>query len=104
MIKIPRAGFTIGRKAASLCDAFQRPMMIGSQSESDLGMTAIVHMACGMKAFSYPCEFMDFEQEGRPSLINESIRFEDGRVFAPDGPGLGVTLDEDAVAKYTVEL
>lgn len=104
MIKIPRAGFTIGRKAASLCDAFQRPMMIGSQSESDLGMTAIVHMACGMKAFSYPCEFMDFEQEGRPSLINESIRFEDGRVFAPDGPGLGVTLNEDAVAKYTIEL
>ena len=104
MIKIPRSGFTCGRKIASLCEAFQRPMMIGSQSESDLGMTAIVHMACGMKTFQYPCEFMDFEQEGRPSLINESLRFEDGRLFAPDGPGLGVTLNEDAVAKYTVEL
>ena len=37
-------------------------------------------------------------------MINESLRFEDGRVYAPDGPGLGVTLNEDAVAKYTVEL
>lgn len=104
MIKIPRSGFTLGRKVASLCDAFQRPMMIGSQSESDLGMTAIIHMACGMKAFQYPCEFMDFEQKGRPSLINESLRFEGGRVFAPEGPGLGVTLDEDAVARYTIAL
>lgn len=40
----------------------------------------------------------------RPSLINESIRFEGGRVHALDGPGPGVTLNEDAVAKYTVEL
>lgn len=70
----------------------------------DVALWDIIGKACGMKAFRYPCEFMDFEQEGRPSLINESIRFEGGRVFAPDGPGLGVTLDEDAVARYTVEL
>lgn len=102
MIKIPRSGFTYGRKVAALCEAYHRPMMIGSQSESDLGMTAIVHMGCAMKTISYPCEFMDYEDESRPSLINERIRMEDGRVFAPDGPGLGVTLNEDAVARYTV--
>ncbi len=102
MIKIPRSGFTYGRKIAGLCEAFCRPMMIGSQSESELGMAAIVHMGCGARAISYPCEFMDFEDASRPSLINEKIIFEDGLVRPFDGPGLGVTLDEDAVARYTV--
>lgn len=103
MIKIPRSGFTYGRKIAALCEAFHRPMMIGSQSESALGMTAIVHMGCACKTISYPCEFMDFEEADRPSLINERVRMEGGRVMAPNGPGLGVTLDEDAVARYTVK-
>lgn len=103
MIKIPRSGFTMGRKIAGLCEGFQRQMMIGSQSESELGMSAIVHAGCGLKTISYACEFMDFEEEGRPSLINEKIVFEDGLVRPFDGPGLGVTLDEDAVKRYTVE-
>lgn len=102
MIKIPRSGYTYGRKIAALCEAYHRPMMIGSQSESDLGMTAIVHMGCALKTISYPCEFMDYEDPARPSLINEQIRMEDGRVYPPAGPGLGVTLNEDAVEKYTV--
>lgn len=102
MIKIPRSGFTYGRKIAALCEAFHRPMMIGSQSESSLGMTAIIHMGCALKTISYPCEFMDYDDPDRASLINERIIMKDGMVYPPDGPGLGVTLDEDAVARYTV--
>ena len=103
MIKIPRSGFTYGRKIAALCEAFHRPMMIGSQSESALGAMAIIHMGCGFKTISYPCEFMDFDNP-RASLINEKIDMHDGRVYPSDKPGLGVTLNEDAVAEYTVEL
>lgn len=103
MIKIPRSGFTYGRKIAALCEAFHRPMMIGSQSESALGAMAIIHMGCGLKTISYPCEFMDFDNP-RASLINEKIDMHDGRVYPSDKPGLGVTLNEDAVAEYTVEL
>ncbi|MGI6216195.1 MAG: mandelate racemase/muconate lactonizing enzyme family protein [Coriobacteriales bacterium] len=102
MIKIPRSGFTYGRKIAALCEAFHRPMMIGSQSESALGAVAIIHMGCGLKTISYPCEFMDFDNP-RASLINEHIDMRDGRVYPPQGPGLGVTLDEDAVSEYTVK-
>ena len=100
MINIPRSGFTYGRKIAALCEAFHRPMMIGSQSESALGAMAIIHMGCGLKTISYPCEFMDFDNP-RASLINDMHA---GRVYPSDKPGLGVTLNEDAVAEYTVEL
>ncbi len=103
MIKIPRSGFTYGRKIAALCEAFHRPMMIGSQSESALGAIAIIHMGCGLKTISYPCEFMDFDTP-RASLINETIDMRNGRMYPPQGPGLGVSLNEDAVREYTVAL
>jgi L-alanine-DL-glutamate epimerase-like enolase superfamily enzyme len=101
MIKIPRSGFTYGRKIAALCEAYHRPMMIGSQAESTLGMMAIIHMGCALKTISYPCEFMDFDDPGRATLINERITMENGLVYPPKGPGLGITLDEDAVRRYT---
>ena len=77
-------------------------MMIGSQSESSLWMATLVHIGCALKTISYPCEFMDFDDPAAPSLVNERIRMENGRVYPPEGPGLGLTLDEDAVERYTV--
>ena len=35
-------------------------------------------------------------------LINGSFGFEEGRVMAPAGPGLGVDVDADKVEKYSV--
>ncbi|MGN6674946.1 MAG: enolase C-terminal domain-like protein [Thermomicrobiales bacterium] len=35
-------------------------------------------------------------------LIREPLAFADGHVAVPHGPGLGVELDEDAVAQYRV--
>ena len=45
---------------------------------------------------------MDFDDPAAPSLVNERIRMENGRVYPPEGPGPGLTLDEDAVERYTV--
>jgi L-alanine-DL-glutamate epimerase-like enolase superfamily enzyme len=36
-------------------------------------------------------------------LIAESFEVKDGTIAVPPGPGLGVTLDEDALAHYAVE-
>lgn len=38
----------------------------------------------------------------RNELTVERIQAEDGRIPVPDGPGLGITLNEDVVAKYLV--
>lgn len=36
-------------------------------------------------------------------LIEESLTMQRGFMKVPEGPGLGVRLDEDAVARYAVE-
>lgn len=37
------------------------------------------------------------------SLVTEPLRFEDGHVLLPEGPGLGFEFAEDAVARYRME-
>jgi L-alanine-DL-glutamate epimerase-like enolase superfamily enzyme len=36
-------------------------------------------------------------------LVEEPIWHKDGEVYAPEGPGLGVTIREDVVARYRVD-
>ena len=38
----------------------------------------------------------------RHELTQERVQAEDGHIRVPDGPGLGVTLDEEFVSKYLV--
>jgi D-galactarolactone cycloisomerase len=38
----------------------------------------------------------------RDDLLNESFILEDGYLQVPTGPGLGVTVDMDVVARYRV--
>jgi len=38
----------------------------------------------------------------RHELTNETVQAKDGWIEVPDGPGLGITLNEDAVAQYLV--
>ena len=35
-------------------------------------------------------------------IITEPFRFEDGRVYRPSGPGLGIEVDEDKIAAYAL--
>ena len=37
-------------------------------------------------------------------IVENPMRPIDGEISVPDGPGLGVTLDEDKVARYRVEV
>ena len=35
-------------------------------------------------------------------LIKTPFRFDKGRLFVPDGPGLGIEVDETKIAKYRI--
>ena len=35
-------------------------------------------------------------------LIKRPFRFENGLLYVPDGPGLGIEVDEAAVSRFTV--
>jgi galactonate dehydratase len=48
-------------------------------------------------------ETMAVDVPWRREIANESMRFANGRMTIPDAPGLGIDLDEDAIAKHPYE-
>ena len=50
-----------------------------------------------------PCEYSTSESPLRWTLTNESFPIgADGRIAIPEGPGLGVSLNEETVARYRI--
>lgn len=68
----------------------------------DLGIrtAAILHATSGIPGFALPPDSTYYAWEG--DVIENPHTVAKGRLPVPDGPGLGITVDRDAVAKYRV--
>jgi len=88
------------RKIADLADIYYVPVAMHNVS-SPVGTVATAHVGASISNL-LAVEFHSYELPWWEDLVEESV-IEDGRVTVPEKPGLGVTLDEDVVAKYMVE-
>lgn len=95
-------GIGPARKVAGLAEAAGLTCVVGSNLELGVASAAMAHLATacpGIGAEEFPCDILGpiaYEH----TLLAEPLDFRDGGVKAPEGPGLGVTLDLDALAKY----
>jgi len=97
-------GIGPARKMAAVAEAAGLTCTIGSNLELGIASAAMAHVATstyGVGAEEFPCDILGpiaYEHD----LLAEPIEYKDGSVKAPDGPGLGVELDEKALARYRV--
>lgn len=87
------------KRAAGICEAAGLPVLKHSLGELGPATVAGLHVIASTPNFlpasqSYVALLADDVVEGGP------LRYEDGCLAVPDGPGLGVSLDEDRVARY----
>lgn len=72
-----------------------------------LGVIANLHVACGVGGGPYlelPHDPPGWTAERRDFMLRDPLRADaDGLLHVPDAPGLGVELDEDAIARTLVE-
>jgi muconate cycloisomerase len=72
----------------------------GTTIESSIGTAASAHLFCATPGVSAGSElFGPLLLDG--DLVEEPVRYEDGQISPPAGPGLGVTLDEAMIERYT---
>jgi muconate cycloisomerase len=71
-------------------------------SEVDLGIleTMALHIAAASVNCTIPADIFG-ELVREDDLINEPIQFEHGAAAVPTGDGLGITLDQQAIKKYS---
>jgi muconate cycloisomerase len=88
------------RSIAEIGAAAGVPCHGGTSIEGPVGTVASLHLACASPAVTWGSELFGplLMREG---LLTEPLRYADGELHLPEGPGLGVELDPAAVARFT---
>jgi glucarate dehydratase len=91
-------GLSNNQKLAGVCETFQ--LGLGMHSDRELGVStaAMIHLAGATPYLAYAADSHYHDQVD--DIITERHRYHNGCFNLPQGPGLGVSLDEEKVEKY----
>jgi glucarate dehydratase len=86
-------------KAAGVCETFQFGVAVHSSGELGIQLATMLHLGAVIPNLSFAADahyhhLTDDIIEGGP------LRYENGSIAVPKGPGLGVRLDRDKLAEY----
>jgi muconate cycloisomerase len=99
---IKLGGFSGALGAAALCRRLGLAMNIASKmAESALASAATVHLACAVDNVDWGVSLTHFYLA--EDIVRRPLAMEDGLVALPPGPGLGVEVDEPAVARLRAD-
>jgi L-alanine-DL-glutamate epimerase-like enolase superfamily enzyme len=87
------------KRSAGLCDAAGIPVLKHSLGELGVATAAALHVICSTPNFLYANQAYTALLSG-DVLAGDPLDPRDGTLAVPTGPGLGVELDRDAVARY----
>jgi muconate cycloisomerase len=104
-------GLSRARRVAILAETYGLPCDVNGSLESAVGNAASIHLAVAMPAISLPAVTpVSTARDSVPTtvgryytddLINQSFVYQDGLLYPPAGPGLGVEVDEDKLAQFS---
>lgn len=94
-------GPTHVRRLFALAEAAGLKCLIGTDQESDLGTAAQVHLGMAMPNLDLPCDPMG-PVLYTASAASRTVRVEASHIYPPEGPGLGVEIDEEKLRALTV--
>ena len=102
-IKIQKSGGILrARQIAAVAAAGGLACYGGDMFETGIACAAGTHLIAATAAISLGCEFYQPNYYLREDLLAEPFPVRDGMVWVPDGPGLGVVVDEDRVSRYEI--
>jgi muconate cycloisomerase len=98
---IKLGGFREALAAGKLCRKLGLKINVAAKiAESSIGTAAAVHLACAAPNVEWGVSLTNMYLAA--DIAKTPIALRDGTVALPEGPGLGVEVDEDAVARFRV--
>ena len=102
-VYVSEAGGLIGAyKAFAAAEAAGLVGLIGSQCELGLGTAAAAHLGVAVTNLAYESDVVGVLRYPR-DVVCEAPVVSDGMLHPPDRPGLGVEIDEEAVAAFRID-
>jgi muconate cycloisomerase len=102
--KVQRSGgLTLSRRLCQLAEDCGVPLMGSGLTDSDLGLAASLHLFSAF-GITGPVDLNGRQFIASPYVSGDSVRITEGVAAVPDGPGLGVDVDETVVRKLAVDV
>jgi muconate cycloisomerase len=106
-------GLAPSKRLLAVAGAASLPCDINGSAEMGIGVAADLHLAVSSPEIMLPgtipvtstAEAIVTKVAGRKyldDLIKTPFRFDKGLLYVPDGPGLGIEVDEAKIAKYRI--
>jgi muconate cycloisomerase len=87
--------------AGKLCKKLGLKINVAAKiAESSIGTAAAVHLACAVPNVDWGVSLTNLYLA--EDIVRQPIAIASGKVALPDGPGLGVEVDEAAIARFRV--
>jgi glucarate dehydratase len=91
-------GLRATQQLARMCALWELGISMHSNSHLGISLMAMTHVAAAIPNLSYACD-THYPWQDEDLVRGGRIAFERGAVRVPSGPGLGVQLDREALAR-----
>jgi glucarate dehydratase len=91
-------GLRLMQSLSILCQTFGLGLSMHSNTHLGISLAAMVHLAAVTPHLTCACD-THWPWKTEDVIVPGTLEFRDGSVAVPRGPGLGVDLDEDALAR-----
>lgn len=86
-------------KAAAVCETFQLGVAVHSSGELGIQLATMLHLGAVLPNLTHAAD-AHYHHLRDDVITGGKMQYADGRIAVPTGPGLGVTLDKERVARY----
>lgn len=93
-------GLRRSQSLAGIAETFGLGLSMHSNSHLGISLAAMVHLAAATPKLDYACDtHWPWKDPEEDVIAADTFLFENGAVTVPEGPGLGIELDRDALER-----
>jgi glucarate dehydratase len=86
-------------RAAAVCDTFQLGIAVHSSGELGIQLATMLHLGAVLPNLSFAAD-AHYHHLADDIIVGGKLKYEQGAISVPDGPGLGVQLDRAKLSEY----
>lgn len=91
-------GLRATQRLSTLCRTFDLGLSMHSNSHLGISLVAMTHLCASVPLLTYACD-THYPWQDEEVIAGGRLKFENGSLRLPTAPGLGVTLDHEALAR-----
>jgi L-alanine-DL-glutamate epimerase-like enolase superfamily enzyme len=102
-IKTARTGFSTSQRILHQCEGLGVEVVMGNQIDGQIGTACAVAFGAAHRSSSRRAgelsNFLDMSDD----LLSEPLTIAGGELAVPPGPGIGIDIDPDKLARYRTD-